>query len=96
MTFRFDIVDVAIVALLLACLIYGYILSRRLERLRRVLLELGPALQAYVSAVDRSEDAARLMSRMTQGLQSGQKRAAPDKSEEVAAFWRATKGGARK
>ena len=96
MTFKFDVVDVAIVALLLACLIYGLILSRRLERLRRVLLELGPALQAYVNAVDRSEDAARLMSRTTQGLQNGQKRASADKSEEVAAFWRATKGGTRK
>jgi hypothetical protein len=95
MAFRFDLVDVAIVALLLACLVYGYILSRRLERLRRVLLELGPALQAYVNAVDRSEDAARLMSRMTQGLQNSPKRAS-DKSDEVAAFWRATKGGTRR
>lgn len=55
MTPDMDLVEVAILALLLGGIAYGFVLSRRLERLSRALVEFGPALAAFSAAVDRSE-----------------------------------------
>lgn len=49
------LVDVAILGLLLGGMGYGWVLSRRLERLRGALVAFGPALEAFCAAVDRSE-----------------------------------------
>jgi hypothetical protein len=48
-------VDLAILALLCGGIGYGYLVSRRLERLRSALVAFGPALEAYCEAVARSE-----------------------------------------
>lgn len=55
MTSDMDLIEVAILALLLGGVGYGFVLSRRLDRLRRALVEFGPALEAFCAAVDRSE-----------------------------------------
>lgn len=55
MTSDMDLVEVAILALLLSGIGYGFVLSRRLEKLSRALVEFGPALAAFSAAVDRSE-----------------------------------------
>lgn len=55
MTSDMDLIEVAILALLLGGIGYGFVLSRRLDRLSRALVEFGPALAAFSAAVDRSE-----------------------------------------
>jgi len=50
-----DLVDIAILTLLCGGIGYGWVLSRRLERLRSALVAFGPALEAFCTAVDRSE-----------------------------------------
>jgi hypothetical protein len=49
------LIDLAILGLLGGGIGYGYLVSRRLERLRGALVAFGPALQAFCDAVDRSE-----------------------------------------
>lgn len=49
------LVDLAILLLLCGGIGYGWLLWRRLERLRRELVAFGPALEAFCKAVDRSE-----------------------------------------
>lgn len=53
------LVDLAILALLCGGVWHGYMVSRRLERLRGALVAFGPALQAFSDAVDRSEKSVR-------------------------------------
>lgn len=53
------LVDLAILALLAGGIGYGYLVSRRLERLRTALIAFGPALEAYCEAVARSEKSVR-------------------------------------
>lgn len=53
------LVDLAILALLGGGIGYGYLVSRRLERLRGALVAFGPALEAYCQAVERSEKSVR-------------------------------------
>lgn len=53
------IVDLAILVLLCCGIGYGYLVSRRLERLRDALIAFGPVLAAFCEAVDRSEQSAR-------------------------------------
>jgi len=50
-----DLIEGAILVLLLGGIGYGVVLSRRLDRLSRALVEFGPALAAFSAAVDRSE-----------------------------------------
>lgn len=49
------LIDLAILGLLCGGIGYGWLVSRRLERLRGELVAFGPALQAFCQAVDRSE-----------------------------------------
>lgn len=49
------LVDLAILLLLGGGIGYGWLVSRRLERLRGELVAFGPALEAFCKAVDRSE-----------------------------------------
>ena len=50
-----SLIDLAILALLGGGIGYGYLVSRRLERLRSALVAFGPALDAFCQAVERSE-----------------------------------------
>lgn len=61
-------VDVFILSLLLCSLGYGYILSRRLEKLRRVLIDLKPALDAFSDAVDQSQRSVAEMKEVSNDL----------------------------
>lgn len=56
---QINVVDLAILALLAGGIGYGYLVSRRLERLRTALIAFGPALEAYCDAVARSEKSVR-------------------------------------
>lgn len=49
------LVDIAILCLLMGGMGYGWVLSRRLERLRGALVAFGPALDSFCTAVERSE-----------------------------------------
>ncbi|WP_374434168.1 hypothetical protein [Tabrizicola sp.] len=49
------LIDLAILGLLACGIGYGYLVSRRLERLRSALVAFGPALDAFCKAVERSE-----------------------------------------
>lgn len=53
------LIDMAILFLLGGAIFYGWLVSRRLERLRGALLAFGPALQAFSEAVERSERSVR-------------------------------------
>lgn len=48
-------IDALIIAMLVGSFGYNYLLSRKIERLRKALVEVGPALQSFAKAVDRSE-----------------------------------------
>ena len=50
-----SLIDIIILALLGLTIGYCVILSRRMERLHSALLDLGPALDSFSAAVDRSE-----------------------------------------
>lgn len=49
-------IDFVIVALLLVAVGFGLVLERRVARLRAMLEELGPMVEQFALAVDRSED----------------------------------------
>lgn len=53
------LIDLAILVLLCGGVWHGYLVSRRLERLRGALVAFGPALEAFSEAVDRSEKSVR-------------------------------------
>lgn len=48
-------IDALIIIMLVGSFSYNYLLSRKIERLRKALVEVGPALQSFAKAVDRSE-----------------------------------------
>lgn len=52
------VIDIAIIAALLAAVGYGFILSQRLTKLMRILRDLEPAITAFSMAVDKSESSA--------------------------------------
>ena len=54
-------IDTLIIVLLAGSIAYGYLISRRVNTLMRVLRELDPVIAAYSSAVDKSEDSVRMM-----------------------------------
>lgn len=60
--------DLLIISFLVATLVYGYILSRRLEKLRNVLIELKPVLDAFSDAVDQSEKSVATMKEVSEDL----------------------------
>lgn len=53
------LVDLAILVLLCGGIGYGYLVSRRLERLRSALIAFGPVLEQFCEAVGRSEKSVR-------------------------------------
>ena len=65
------LVDLAILALLSGSIGYGYLVSRRLERLRGALVAFGPALEAFSKAVDRSEQSVRDLRVESERLETG-------------------------
>lgn len=96
MQMNIDLVDVIILVLLITGLAYVIILTRRLDKLKRVLHEIAPVLQAYVRAVDRSESVARVMSRTAEQVRGSEvtrneprvkQGAAPTKNNEISNFY---------
>lgn len=80
-------VDLAILALLAGGIGYGYLVSRRLERLRTALIAFGPALEAYCDAVARSEQSVRELRTETGRLEKplpGKPMAVPAPDERAA------------
>lgn len=49
------LIDLVILALLAGALVYGVILTRRISKLQKALVDLAPALQAFCDAVEQSE-----------------------------------------
>lgn len=70
------LIDGIILALLASALVYGAVLARRIAKLQRALLDLGPALQAFCDAVDQSERSVDEIRRETDRLQTEANRAA--------------------
>ncbi|MFD2739537.1 hypothetical protein ACFSUD_08160 [Sulfitobacter aestuarii] len=63
-----DLTDIIIMALLIAALIYCFVLSRRMERLRAALEEVGPALEVFSEAVDLSQETVAEMRQASEEL----------------------------
>jgi hypothetical protein len=62
------ITDVFIITLLVGGIGYGVLVSRRVQHLMAALQELGPAVQEFSTAVDKSEAS---VSQMRRGLDEG-------------------------
>ena len=61
-------IDALIVALLFAGFVYAYLLSRKVEKLGTALKEIGPALQSFSDAVDRSQKSVDDLKKISSGL----------------------------
>ena len=61
-------IDAAIIGLLVGVLCYTYTLSRRFNRLRQALGEIGPAIEAFSEAVDRSQASVESMREVSDDL----------------------------
>lgn len=79
------LVDLAILALLCGGIGYGWLVSRRLERLRGELVAFGPALEAFCKAVDRSERSVQEMRAETARTVAAPNDAPPDEREVLMA-----------
>ncbi len=55
------IIDVFIIALLVGGISYGFLISRRVQRLMAMLQELEPAVREFSMAVDKSEESVNQM-----------------------------------
>lgn len=89
-------IDLAILASFIGALIYGFILSRRIMRLQKALLELAPALQAFCDAVDQSERSVEEIRREADRLQEQSqvvKSAPPSRTDLVRRFFETAKRG---
>lgn len=75
------ILDLTIVALLGGCLIYGFLVSRKLKKFSAVLAGLDPMITEFSQAVDKSETSARMVKESL--IESAKQSAAPAKSEPV-------------
>lgn len=77
-------IDLMIASLLVATLCYGYVLSRRISKLRAALIELGPMFEAFSEAVGQSEKAVKDMRAISTNMDrpSGAARSAGYPEEE--------------
>jgi hypothetical protein len=66
-------VNYLIVVLLACVLAYGFILSRRIDKLWRALADIGPALMEFSGAVDRTEKSVEGMQKVSDDLASGRR-----------------------
>ena len=87
------LIDLAILLGLAGAITYGVLLSRRIVRLQRALLELAPALQSFCDAVDQSEKSVSEIRREADRLQEQAKvvaakpAAPPNRSDLVKRFF---------
>jgi hypothetical protein len=66
-------VNYLIVALLVCVLVYGFILSRRIDKLWKALADIGPALMEFSGAVDRTEKSVEGMQKVSDDIASGRR-----------------------
>ncbi len=79
------VVDLAMLALLCGGIGYGWLVSRRLERLRDELVAFGPALEAFCKAVDRSEKSVQDLKAESARTAVAQNPSEPDEREVLMA-----------
>lgn len=56
-----DVINLLILVLLAAVMVYGVMLTRRVNRLMQALTELGPLVRQFSEAVDKSEQSVQEM-----------------------------------
>jgi len=89
-------IDMFIIGLLCLGFLYGFMLSRKVDKLKQALIEVGPMLQAFSEAVTRSEQSVASMKELSSDI--GRKSApartqrpgparAPTKSEMINDFF---------